>query len=75
MKKCPKCGAELSDDTKFYSYCCQKMEVETVTPLPPPIMVEEETPDNAQSEPTNVTAPEANAPKFMLCAMGRNIMK
>lgn len=51
------------------------MEVETVTPLPPPIMVEDETPDNAQSEPTNVTAPEANAPKFMLCAMGRNIMK
>lgn len=64
MKKCPKCGADLSDDSKFCSYCGQKMEAETVTP--PPIVEEDETPDSSQSEPINVTAPESNTPKSLV---------
>ena len=63
MKRCPKCGAELSDDTKFCSYCGQKIEAETVTP--PPIVEEDETPDTSQSEPINVTAPESNTTKSL----------
>lgn len=65
MKRCPRCGAELSDDTKFCSYCGQKMEAESVTPTPPPIVEEDEALDNTQSDPTNVAAPEANAPKSL----------
>lgn len=37
--KCSKCGAELSEDTKFCSYCGQKIEV-----TPPPVMEETEIP-------------------------------
>lgn len=37
--KCSKCGAELSEDTKFCSYCGQKIEV-----TPPPIVEETEIP-------------------------------
>ena len=29
MIKCSKCGAELSDDTKFCSYCGNKIEAPT----------------------------------------------
>lgn len=36
MMKCPKCGAELSDDTNFCSYCGTKIEAVT----PPPIVEE-----------------------------------
>ena len=64
MKKCPKCGAELSDDTKFCSYCGQKIEAETVTP--PPIVEEDETLDASKNEPINVTAPESSAPKSLV---------
>lgn len=64
MKKCPKCGADLSDDSKFCSYCGQKMEAEAVTS--PPIVEEDETPDSSQSEPINVTAPESNTPKSLV---------
>ena len=37
--KCSKCGAELSEDTKFCSYCGQKIEV-----TPPPVVEENEIP-------------------------------
>ena len=37
--KCSKCGAELSEDTKFCSYCGQKIEV-----TPPPVVEEPEIP-------------------------------
>lgn len=37
--KCSKCGAELSEDTKFCSYCGRKIEV-----TPPPIVEETEIP-------------------------------
>lgn len=37
MIKCSKCGAELSDDAKFCSYCGNKIEV----PTPSPIIEEE----------------------------------
>lgn len=37
--KCSNCGAELSEDTKFCSYCGQKIEV-----TPPPIVEETEIP-------------------------------
>ena len=37
--KCSKCGAELSEDTKFCSYCGQKIEV-----TPPPVAEETEIP-------------------------------
>ena len=37
--KCSKCGAELSEDTKFCSYCGQKIEV-----TPPPVVGENEIP-------------------------------
>ena len=54
MMKCSKCGAELSDDTKFCSYCGNKIEAVT----PPPIKETEEDsiPDDAQQEPGNETA-------------------
>ena len=63
MKKCPKCGADLPDDSKFCSYCGQKMEAETVTPSP--IVEEDETLDTSQNEPINVSAPESSAPKSL----------
>lgn len=37
--KCSKCGAELSENTKFCSYCGQKIEV-----TPPPVVEETEIP-------------------------------
>ena len=49
MIKCSKCGAELSDDTKFCSYCGNKIEA----PTPPPIEEYEEdvVPETPQREP------------------------
>lgn len=60
MIKCSKCGAELSDDTKFCSYCGNKIEVTT----PPPIIEENEnTPDIPQNEPVKADAKISDAPK------------
>lgn len=43
--KCSKCGAELSEDTKFCSYCGQKIEV-----TPPPVVEETEIPSISDVE-------------------------
>lgn len=60
MIKCSKCGAELSDDTKFCSYCGNKIEATT----PPPIIEENEnTPDIPQNEPVKADAKISDAPK------------
>lgn len=63
MMKCSKCGAELSDDTKFCSYCGNKIEAVT----PPPIKENEEDsiPDDAQQEPANETARKSDSPKSL----------
>ena len=61
MIKCSKCGAELSDDTRFCSYCGNKIEATT----PPPIVEDDENPDAAQSEPANPSTPKSDAPKSL----------
>ena len=61
MIKCSKCGAELSDDTRFCSYCGNKIEATT----PPPIVEDDETPDASQSEPANASTPRSDAPKSL----------
>ena len=61
MIKCSKCGAELSDDTRFCSYCGNKIEATT----PPPIVEDDETPDASQSEPANASTPKSDAPKSL----------
>lgn len=60
MIKCSKCGAELSDDTKFCSYCGNKIEATT----PPPIIKEDEIiPDIPKNEPVKADAKKSDAPK------------
>ena len=63
MIKCSKCGAELSDDTKFCSYCGNKIEATT----PPPIKENEGdiVPDVPQQEPVNETAQKSDASKSL----------
>ena len=61
MINCSKCGAELSDDTRFCSYCGNKIEATT----PPPIVEDDETPDASQSEPANASTPRSDAPKSL----------
>lgn len=61
MIKCSKCGAELSDDTRFCSYCGNKIEATT----PPPIVEDDETPDASQREPANASTPRSDAPKSL----------
>lgn len=61
--KCSKCGAELSADTKFCSYCGQKIEVT----IPPPIVEETGIPPIPHVEPVKENKKEnfqkADAPK------------
>ena len=63
MIKCSKCGAELSDDTKFCSYCGNKIEATT----PPPIKEDEGDiiPDAPQQEPVNETARKSDTQKSL----------
>ena len=67
--KCSKCGAELSDDTKFCSYCGQKIEV-----TPPPVVEEPEIPpiphvEKAQEEKARKAGKaKSNAPKSLALA-------
>ena len=63
MIKCSKCGAELSDDTKFCSYCGNKIEV----PTPPPIEEYEEdvVPETPQREPVKETVEKSTVPKTL----------
>lgn len=61
--KCSKCGAELSEDTKFCSYCGNKIEGAT----PPPIEENEEdvVPETPQREPAKATVEKSTAPKTL----------
>lgn len=63
MIKCSKCGAELSDDTKFCSYCGNKIE----SPTPPPIEEYEEdvVPETPQREPVKETVEKSTVPKTL----------
>ena len=59
--KCSNCGAELSENSKFCSYCGQKIEV-----VPPPVVEETEIPpipheENVKEQKTR--ASKADAPK------------
>lgn len=63
MIKCSKCGAELSDGTKFCSYCGNKIEV----PTPPPIEEYEEdvVSETPQREPAKAAVEKSTAPKTL----------
>ena len=63
MIKCSKCGAELSDGTKFCSYCGNKIEV----PTPPPIEEYEEdvVSETPQREPVKETVEKSTVPKTL----------
>ncbi len=60
--KCSKCGAELSEDTKFCSYCGQKIEESTT---PPPIVEETEIPPIPNEEPVIENSKKSDAPKSL----------
>ena len=60
--KCSKCGAELSEDTKFCSYCGQKIEESTT---PPPIVEETEIPPIPNEEPVLENSKKSDAPKSL----------
>lgn len=46
--KCLKCGAELSENTKFCSYCGAKVETQTEMPLTPPEVEEADEPETEE---------------------------
>lgn len=60
--KCSKCGAELSEDTKFCSYCGQKIEESST---PPPIVEETEIPSISNEEPAVKNPKKSDAPKSL----------
>lgn len=60
--KCSKCGAELSADTKFCSYCGHKIE-EAMTP--PPIVEEIEIPPIPNEEPVMENSKKSDVPKSL----------
>lgn len=67
--KCSKCGAELSADTKFCSYCGQKIEVTT----PPPIVEEAEIPPIPHVEPVKESKKEKSQKVDALKSIGDKI--
>ena len=58
--KCSKCGAELSADTKFCSYCGHKIEEATT---PPPIVEEIEIPPIPNEESVMENSKKSDVPK------------
>ena len=65
MIRCSKCGAELSDDTKFCSYCGNKIDAAT----PPPteeksVPFETSHPETVWSDGEKVNAPKSLADKI-----------
>lgn len=58
--KCSKCGAELSEDAKFCSYCGQKIEV-----IPPPIVEKNEIPPIPHVEKAKEAKEKSDAPKSL----------
>lgn len=60
--KCSKCGAELSEDTKFCSYCGQKVEESTT---PPPIVEETEIPPISNEVPVIENSKKPDEPKSL----------
>ncbi len=77
--KCLKCGAELSEDTKFCSYCGAKVEAQTeIPPIPPeaekaeePKMEEKYSYQNNTINTTSLTSkPTSNADKIKTKFLG-----
>lgn len=62
MIKCSRCGAELSEDTKFCSYCGNKIEVTT----PPPIKEDTISSGTFQTEQTKPNVKKSDAPKSVV---------
>ena len=62
MIKCSRCGAELSEDTKFCSYCGNKIEVTT----PPPIKEDIISSGTFQTEQTKPNVKKSDAPKSVV---------
>lgn len=63
MIKCSKCGAELSDDTRFCSYCGSK--IDSSTPPPPPIIEEPVISGSNQSERFSGVVENPHVPKSL----------
>lgn len=59
MIKCSKCGAELSDDTKFCSYCGNKIDATT----PPPTTEDSASCESSQSKTVWSNDDKVDAPK------------
>ncbi len=58
--KCSKCGEELSEDTKFCSYCGQKIEI-----IPPPVVKETEMPHVEKVKAEKAGKAKSDAPKSL----------
>lgn len=54
--KCSKCGAELTEDTKFCSYCGEKIEAEATAPVEN--VVNEPIVEETVNQTTSTTSPE-----------------
>lgn len=69
--RCKKCGAELSDDAKFCSYCGHKFEQEKPV-MPPPITNNDpNTADFQRSKEVSSASPQKTANKLVEKAKGK----